>query len=282
MTATPGAATGWPVAYTISSPECREIPHLAYQAELPAALDELADLGYDGVEIQVRDADAAVSAGVVEQVRARRLRIAALATGPVAGDDGLTFTSTDRRVRSEARRRVQDIVDLAVACGVPVTLGRTKGELDVGTEAKQRGWAREAIGELGAQAVAGGQAILVEPQSGGFLPTVGEAVDFIRPEPASPPMAGVALVFDLWHASKEEDSVTGAAADAGALLRHVQLADSHRGPLGDGTFDIAGFLAVLRGLDYRGWLTLEHHQGASSRTAAATSLATLRTLEGIR
>lgn len=280
MTATPGATADWPVAYTISSPECREIPHLAYQAELPAALDELAELGYDGVEIQVREADAAASAGVVEQVRARGLRPAALATGPVASDDGLTFTCTDHRVRAEARRRVQSIVDLAVDHGVPVTLGRTKGELNAGTEDLQRGWAREAIGELGAQAATGGQAILVEPQSGGFLPTVEEAVRFLRSEPASAPMAGVALVFDLWHAAKEEDSVAAAATDAGELLRHIQLADSHRGPLGEGTFDIAGFLALLRRLGYQGWLTLEHGQGASSRTAAATSLATLRALTG--
>jgi sugar phosphate isomerase/epimerase len=276
MTAIPN----WPVAYTISSPECREIPHLAYQAELPVALDELAELGYDGVEIQVRDADAAASAGVIEQVRARGLRLAALATGPVANDDGLTFTSTEPQARSEARRRVRGIVDLAVDHGVPVTLGRTKGELHAGTEDLQRGWAREAIGELGARAAAGGQAILVEPQSGGFLPTVGEAIDFLRP--ASAPMAGVALVFDLWHAAKEEANVGAAATDAGALLRHIQLADSNRGPLGDGTYDIAGFLALLRRLDYQGWLTLEHHQGANSRTAAATSLATLRALEGTR
>jgi D-psicose/D-tagatose/L-ribulose 3-epimerase len=177
---------------------------------------------------------------------------------------------------------VQDIVDLAVDHGVPVTLGRTKGELEAGTEDLQRGWAREAIRELGARAAAGGQAILVEPQSGGFLPTVDEAVRFLRPGPASAPMAGVGLVFDVWHAAKEEDSVTGAAADAGPLLRHVQLADSNRGPLGEGTFDVAGFLCVLRRLDYQGWLTLEHHQSASSRTAAATSLAALRTLGGTR
>ena len=273
---TTGVAVGWPVAYTVSSPECREMPHLAYQAELPAALDELAELGYDGVEIQVREADAAASAGVVEQVHARGLRIAALATGPVAADDGLTFTSTEPQARSEARRRVQGIVDLALDHGVPVTLGRTKGELQAGTEELQRGWAREAIGELGARAAAGGQAILVEPQSGGFLPTVEEAMRFLGPEP----MTGVALVFDLWHAAKEEDIVDTAATDAGVLLRHVQLADSHRGPLGEGTFDIAGFLGLLRRLGYRGWLTLEHNQGASSRTAAATSLATLRTLTG--
>jgi sugar phosphate isomerase/epimerase len=278
---TAGVTVDWPVAYTVSSPECREIPHLAYQAELPAALDELAELAYDGVEIQVREADAAASAGVVEQVHARGLRLAALATGPVAADDGLTFTSTEPQARSEAQRRVQGIVDLAVDHGVPVTLGRTKGELQAGMEDLQRGWAREAIGELGARAAAGGQAILVEPQSGGFLPTVEEAMRFLRPDPASP-MTGVALVFDLWHAAKEEDSVAVAATDAGVLLRHVQLADSHRGPLGEGTFDIAGFLALLRRLDYQGWLTLEHNQGASSRTAAATSLATLRALTGAR
>ena len=278
---TAGVTVDWPVAYTISSPECREIPHLSYQAELPAALDELAELGYDGVEIQVRDADAAASAGVVEQVHARGLRLAALATGPVAADDGLTFTSTEHQARSEARRRVQGIVDLAIDHGVPVTLGRTKGELQAGTEDLQRGWAREAIGELGTRAAAGGQAILVEPQSGGFLPTVEEAMRFLQPEPPSP-MTGVALVFDVWHAAKEEDSVATAATDAGVLLRHVQLADSHRGPLGEGTFDIAGFLALLRRLDYQGWLTLEHNQGASSRTAAAASLATLRALTGAR
>ncbi|MGV9802400.1 sugar phosphate isomerase/epimerase family protein [Mycobacterium sp. NPDC003449] len=272
--------TGWPVAYTISSPECREIPDLAYRAELPAALDGLAELGYDGVEIQVRDADAAASAGVIEQVRGRGLGIAALATGPVSGDDGLTFTTLDAGARSRARQRVRGIVDLAVATGVPVTLGRTKGEMNAGSEALQRDWAREAIAELGARAAEGGQEILVEPQSGGFLPTVGAAKEFLGLE--SRPMAGVGLVFDLWHACNEEQSVAGAATDARELLRHVQLADSHRGPLGEGGYDVAGFLALLRRLEYRGWLTLEHHQGADSRAAAATSLAALRTMGGTR
>lgn len=270
--------TDRPIAYTIASPECRTIPELAYQAELSAALDALAELGYDGVEIQVRDADAASSSGLLDEVTGRGLRIAALATGPVATDDGLTLTSPDPTVRAEARHRVRAIVELAIDYAVPVTLGRTRGDLQPGAEDLQRRWASEAIRELADHAAAGGQQLLVEPQSvGNFLLTVDETLRFLDAGETHR-SNGIALVFDVWHAARCERSVEAAAAAAGTLLQHVQLADSDRGPLGRGEFDVASFLGFLDGLGYDGWLTLEHRQDPGSRDAAAASLSVLRAL----
>lgn len=270
----------WPIAYTVASPECRHVPDLAYQASLPAALDALAELGYDGVEIQMRDADAALSTGVVPEVAGRGLRIAAIATGPVSSDDGLTLTSPESRLRMAARRRVRSIIDLAVDCGVPVTLGRTRGDLVTGIEDLQRRWALDAIRELGEHAAKGGQQLLLEPQSGGnFLLTVDETLQLLQPAPDPRWMDGVGLVFDLWHAAQRERSIEGAATAAGRLMRHVQLADSDRGPLGGGAFDIRSFLELLDRLDYHGWLTLEHRQNGGSRHGAEVSLSVLRALE---
>jgi sugar phosphate isomerase/epimerase len=265
----------WSTAYIISSPECRSMFDLGYQAALPAALDALAELGYDGVEIQMRDPDAAQAADLVREVSARGLRIAALGSGPVSTDDGLTLSSPDARVRTAAVERLRRIIDLGIDQHAPVTLGRTRGDLLPGIEDQQRGWALDAIHELGAHAARGGQQLLVEPQSvGNFLLTVDETLRFLRPVPQ-----GVALVFDIWHATQQERSVEAAATAAGPLIRHVQLAGSERDALGPRADNIRSLLDLLHRLGYRGWLTLEHRQHPDSRHAAQTSLSALRGLE---
>jgi sugar phosphate isomerase/epimerase len=55
------------------------------------------------------------------------------------------------------------------------------------------------------------------------------------------------------------------------LVGLVQLADTERGPIGSGSLDVETERRGLFETGYRGWITMEHHQGSDSRAAASLS-----------
>jgi sugar phosphate isomerase/epimerase len=256
-----------PVAYLVASPECHVIPELAYQAPLDQALSELHELGYDGVEIQVRDPADARCANLGQRCRDAGLRVAALGTGPVGGQDGLTLTALDEFTRATALERLQ----------VPVTLGKSRGSLEPGHQDEQRGWFVKALLELSEFAGSGGQALLIEPQSiGNLLRTTDETVELLGDAAGWP--IGLGVVLDSWHAHQAGDDWPKAWELCGSWIRYVQLAGPGRGPVAESQ-ELSSLLDVADAHGYTGWLCAEHRQGTSSRSAARTSLHSLRARE---
>lgn len=257
------------LAYTMCTPECEQRSPMAYDAGFEEALTELAGLGYEGVELAVRD-PAEIDGQWLHGALARAgLGVAALSSGPVASDDGLTFSAADPGRSDAAVQRVADIIDLAAGLGALVTIGRVRGA-PASDDPKGRSAAVAAITALSAHAAHSGVRIALEPQNrfvGPYLNTVGEVVELL----ASGGWENVGIVADTFHMGIEEASIPGALVRASSHLLHVQLGDSNRGALGAGSLRLSEVLDTLRALGYAGWLTMEHAQVPSSRQAATRS-----------
>lgn len=256
------------LAYTVTGPDAQAPHPMGHAAPLPAALEELASLGYDGVEVQVRAPDAA---GLATALADAGLAAAALATGPVRGEDGLRLDA-DRDTRRRTVRRLRDVVDASAELGCLMTLGGVRG---APSGAQAQAEVADAIGEVATHAGDVGVTLALEPQHRGvgpYLCTVAETRALLT-ERAWPT---VAIVADSFHLVREEASWPGALVRAGDLLAHVQLGENHRGPLGTGTLALTETLDVLDALDYRGWLVMEHEQRGGSAAAAAQSIAAIR------
>lgn len=70
------------------------------------------------------------------------------------------------------------------------------------------------------------------------------------------------LHMDTFHMNIEEPDMTAAIRRNAARLSYAHVADSHRGALGTGNFDLRGYLRALAAAGYTGDLTFE---GFSSR-----------------
>ncbi|MFJ5830597.1 sugar phosphate isomerase/epimerase family protein [Streptomyces sp. NPDC093089] len=260
----------WPLAYTVSADDCTALMPLGYAAPLAGAVRDLAELGYDGVEVQVRDSTDRDAEDLARTVEAGGLKILGIGTGPVAAQDGLTLTDPAPDVRRHALDRLLGAARLAGAIGVPITLGQTRGTFLTGLEELQRTWAERAVARLAEEAAAGGTRLLIEPQSRAntsLWHTPEQALDMID-SLAIP--AG--LVLDSHHLEAEGTNLLQSVAEHAAVTGSVQLAGpSTRGPLQVGDHRLVPLLQTLAASGFTGWLTLEHTQDGDSRKAAARS-----------
>jgi sugar phosphate isomerase/epimerase len=264
------AGLPWPLAYTVSGDDCSSPMPLGFTAPLAEAVHHLAELGYDGVEVQVREADARDAETLARTVAAAGLKVLGIGTGPVAAQDRLTLTDPSPDVRRHALARLLGAARLAVELGVPVTLGQTRGTFLPGLGDMQRRWAEHAVRRLAEETAGRGGRLLLEPQSRATTSlwhTPAEALAFLDSLDAP---AG--LVLDTHHLDAEGIDAVRAVTDHTGVTGCLQLAAaSTRGPLTVGDPRLPALLTALRAGGFTGWLTLEHTQDGDSPKAAARS-----------
>ncbi|MGW0931507.1 sugar phosphate isomerase/epimerase family protein [Streptomyces sp. NPDC002644] len=264
------AGLPWPLAYTVSGDDCASSMPLGHSAPLAEAVRDLAELGYDGVEVQVRETGAHDAETLTRTVETVGLKVLGIGTGPVAAQDRLSLTDPSPDVRSHALARLLGAARLAGELGVPVSLGQTRGTFLPGLEDTQQAWAERAVAQLAEEAAARGSLMLLEPQSRAntsLWHTPAEALAFLDSLDAP---AG--LVLDTHHLEAEGVDAVQAVIDHTGATGCIQLAAAAtRGPLTVGDPRLPVLLTALRGGGFTGWLTLEHSQDGDSTKAAARS-----------
>ncbi|MEV5645637.1 sugar phosphate isomerase/epimerase family protein [Streptomyces flaveolus] len=260
----------WPLAYTVSGDDCSAPMPLGFAAPFTEAVRRLAELGYDGVEVQVRETGAHAAEALTRTVEAAGLKVLGIGTGPVCAQDRLTLTDPSPDVRRHALFRLLGAARLAGELGVPVTLGQTRGTFLPGLEDIQRVWAERAVHQLAAEAADRGSRLLLEPQSRAntsLWHTPEEALAVVDSFDAP---AG--LVLDTHHLDAEGVEAVRAVTEHAAVTGCLQLAAPvTRGPLTIGDPRLPALFTALREGGFTGWLTLEHVQDGDSARAAARS-----------
>lgn len=240
------------------------------------AVANVAALGFDGVELAVRDA-AALDPGRVEAlVRGVGLEVPALGTGQAYLRDGLSLSDPEPAVRRAAAARVSGHVRLASRLGSLVIVGLVRGRVEGGREATARRFLDGLAPVLDA-AAASGVRLVIEPinrYETDFLVTVDETMELI--ETSGAPHLGV--LADTFHMNIEEVSITDALAAAGPRLWHVHAADSNRRAPGFGHLDFQAIVAALERLGYQGFLSAEILPKPDPDEATRQTLRALRPL----
>jgi sugar phosphate isomerase/epimerase len=90
---------------------------LVYKGRLEENVNKIKNLGYDGVELAVRDP------GLLETAH-----VPAIGTGQAFGEDGLSFTFPDIKIREKAVQRIKSHVQLAKSLKSIVIIGLVRGK----------------------------------------------------------------------------------------------------------------------------------------------------------
>ncbi len=231
---------------------------LLYAGDLARGMRRAAELGYHGVELNLRDTAAVDLDGIVALSRDYGLQIVSLGTGQAYLADGLSVAAPDPALRARLVQRLQGHVDFAARAGAQVVLGGVRGRFAgtaVERAAQYRG-AVEVVQRVAGYAAAQGVSITLEPinrYESNFLNTVDETLAFLedvdRPE--------VKILLDTFHMNIEEASMSAAIERAARRLSHVHLVDSNRRAPGMGHTDFPALLAALRNIGYDGYLSAE-------------------------
>jgi len=235
----------------------------AFAAIAPAGdLDKnfafLAGLGFEGVEIGVRDPALVEAERIRELAQKHGLAIAAIGTGQALVDEGLSFSDPDPARRSAAIARVQRQLELGKKLQAQVIIGLIRGRGGVGEsleESRRRMLA--ALAECASYAEEiGAPGLLFEPinrYETRLVNSLEEGVTLLREQR----WPRVKLLADTFHMNLEDRDLMASLRQAGDLLGHVHLADSNRRAPGQGHTDFAAILAALREIGYTGWLSAE-------------------------
>lgn len=251
------------LAYTVATPETRDESMPAFRGPLPEILAVLQAAGYQGVDLVMRD-PARLDIPELERVISDSgLDLAAISTGPLAREDKLSLCAPTAAARRKAIDRILAIIDVAARFEAQVNIGAVRGQLG---DPAEKQFARESLRLLDDYASREGVPLAIEPQCReviNWCNTAGETLAFLQSYTDTP-----RILFDLYHASLEEESVYAALIRAGGAVSYVHVADSNRMAPGCGEANLVEFLRVLDALGYSGWLTVECRQLPDSQSVA--------------
>lgn len=105
---------------------------VVYRDEFHTVIHKAKALGYDAVELQLRDADKVDIHAYQQVCEAEEMKICAIATGLEYSLNGLSMIDDDIKKRTEMRHRLFYDVELAKAFHCPVIIGCVRGNIPTG------------------------------------------------------------------------------------------------------------------------------------------------------
>jgi sugar phosphate isomerase/epimerase len=254
------------LAYPIGTSDTRG-PMLAYTGRLPDMLTAIKQIGYTGIEPFVRNPDEMDLSEFSKWVEKLGLEVAAVGTGPVAGEDKLTFTAKEPEIRRAAVERTKAVVRFAAAFDSQVNIGKLRGVIHAGLEAQSWQWMKDALLEVCEYAAKHQVQVTLEPQNQfviNNLNSTRQALDFLQ-EVGS---GQLFLMLDLFHMHIEDKSVAASLIEAREVTLHAHFADSNRLVPGQGNMNYTEIIRVMKALKYDRYITIEANQSPDCRTAA--------------
>jgi len=235
-----------------------------------------AALGYDGIELMVRDPaglDWARTKAVLDEAG---LETPQVVTGELFGADGLCLVTVDQDLHRRAVERTRAVIDLAAYLGAMVNVGRLRGQLKfLGDEPDAWDVAVERLRGVIAYAAEQGVRVTLEPINRYETDFVFSAADGVRLV-QDLNCDNLGLMLDLFHMNIEDASIEEGLRQAKDRLWHVHIADSNRRYPGCGHLDFDGIFATLKEMGYQGYLSAELLPLPDPDTAARKTISFLR------
>jgi sugar phosphate isomerase/epimerase len=245
------------IGLAVSTADALPSAFVAFRDDLCRCIDRCADLGYDGVELALRDTSQVEVLRMKERLAATGLQVACISTGQVFAADNLYFTHPDIVIRNRAVDRIIDMIRLASEFNAKVNMGRVRGTIhaeDTSGIARQR--YIDCVCRCADIAEPLGVELLVEPVNRyevNFINNCAEGVDLIR----ETGRRGSRLMPDSFHMNIEDASFRDALLQARDFIGYIHVADSNRLAPGWGHIPFDEIFTALEVIGYDDWITVE-------------------------
>lgn len=294
------------LSYVISTQPTR-FAAVSLAQDFEATVAHIAELGYDGVELAVRDPGLLDASSIKSILDRHNLHVPALGTGQAHVEEGLSFTDPDASIRERALARIESHIKLANNLGTAsgakqplsapsetassqsperlitskqtgeplVIIGLIRGKI-AGTEQNQL--LQDSLKRVSRIASESNVRLAIEPinrYETNLLNTIAQTVALIEQIKSD----NLGILFDTFHANIEEPSIEGSLRACGARLFHVHVADSNRWAPGYGHTDFARIISTLREMKYNSWVSAEILQQPDAERAMRTAIKTMRELQ---
>lgn len=226
-----------------------------FHGDLDACTAQIKDLGFEGVDLFIRDPMSENSRKAQKAIARKKLGVGVVMPAAMASA-GLFLGDASPEIRDTIISKMRDIIFYASEVGGMVSLGLVRGSVQAGdTKSAFLKRFADSIARLLPTAERCGVDLLIEPINRYEINTLNnslEAYAFIQQY-----QLPVYLLLDTFHMNIEDVSPEESFRRCMPIVKHIHFLDSNRLAPGMGHMDMAGLYHLLLGLGYKGFLCLE-------------------------
>jgi len=247
---------------------------LAYKGELAENIKKINKMGYDGVELAVRNPELLDLKELQTIISDYNLTVPAIGTGQAYGEEGLSFTNPNPDIRKKAIDRIKSHIDLAAHFEAKVIIGLIRGQMEEKTDYQQaESWLIEALSQCAAENNT--IDLVIEPLNRyecNLLNTASETMQLVQ----KINVKNIGLLLDTFHMNIEEPSIFDSITESTNYLFHFHVADSNRWYPGAGHVDFKKVQDTLDKINYEGFISAEILPLPDPDTAAEMTIKHMR------
>ena len=262
----------------VLTPQKSKFSPLLYAGNMDYGIKHSAELGYDGVELNIRDSKKVDQNHIIEMINSHDLKLVSFGTGQAYYEDGISLADADPKIREKTIKRLKDHIVFASRASAQVVLGSIRGKFSEDPKIKEKEFegALDAVKKVTSFAEGHGVILTIEPinkNDTNFINKMQEALDFLKLINGE----NVKLLIDTFQTYQEED-ISNAIGIAGNLLVHVHLVDTNRLVPGKGLIDFKPVIKTLEKIGYNRYLSAEVLPKPDDDTAASEFITNVRKL----
>jgi len=230
---------------------------LAFKENLKDSIKKVAALGFDGAELAVRNPINVDLENIINLLKENDLEAPAIGTGQAYGEEGLSFSNPDIKVRKMAVDRIKAQIVFASHFNAIVIIGLIRGKIEKNVDrAVAEKWTVDCLKECTEFAKDYHIQLTLEPVNryeSNFINTLDEGIKFIKRVGAP----NLGILADTFHMNIEEISIYDSIIQAKDYITHVHFADSNRWAPGCGHLDFQKIIRTLNKIAYQGYVSAE-------------------------
>jgi sugar phosphate isomerase/epimerase len=264
----------------VLSTHAAQFQAVAFKGDFAANVAKIAEWGYDGVELAIRDPKLVDADELIRIVSDHGLEIPAIGTGQAWGEEGLSYTDPEPKVRAAAIERTQSHIPFAARTGGAIIVGLLRGIVRPSVSHEQAmDWLVDALQQCCAAAQPHGVRIALEPicrYETTLINNLSQGLDLLDRIGAK----NMGLMPDTFHMNIEEPSIEESIRAVGDRIFHFHVADSNRWYPGAGHLNWRSILDTLYATGYQGYVSGEFMPLPDADIAAQRGITYLRELQG--
>jgi 5-keto-L-gluconate epimerase len=232
----------------VSTPDAKFLA-LAFKEDFKDSIKKIAYLGFDAVELAVRDPGNIDITKVKNALKKYNLPVPAIGTGQAYGQEGLSLTDPDILIRQKAVQRIKDQMNFSAEIGraqviIGLIRGNVKPDMDKEKAEKHFICCIRDCADYNPEIT-----LTLEPinryETNLYNDTASmrEIIDKIK-------RPNVKMLIDTFHMNIEEPDINKSIIKVKDYISHVHIADSNRWAPGCGHINFNEILNTLKEIKY--------------------------------
>ncbi len=263
----------------VLSTQSAQFQAATFKGDLEENLKFISSLGYDGVELAIRDPKLIDPDNLEHLTQTHNLSVPAIGTGQAWCEEGLSFTDPNPEIRRAAIDRIKEHIPVAARFNAIIIIGLIRGVVKPGVDKVQAmDWLIEALRECSDAAQPHSVNLALEPinrYETTLINNVEQGLSLVQQIGA----ANFGLLLDTFHMNIEEPVIEESIQKCGDHIFHFHVADSNRWYPGAGHLDFRSILSALFNTGYKEYVSGEFIPSPNANTSAHEAIVNLRNLQ---